>query len=124
MTVIRWLLVLPAAVLGYAVAQLVTILVTAFFPDAVSQLVGSASTPIGFILLGARVAPTRRLHVGSILAVLMILLHGVYLGWVLLGLGGNYSPLVVWLSFPLGIVASIAGIYVVYNQERRHRYWR
>lgn len=122
MTVIRWLFVLPAAALGFAIAQLVTILVAAFFPEGVSQLVSGASTPIGFILLGARMAPTRRVQVGGILGVLMILFHGVSLGWVLLGLGGNYSPLVVWLSFPIGIVASITGIYVVYNQERRHQY--
>jgi hypothetical protein len=124
MTVIRWLLVLPAAALGFAIAQLVTILVTAFLPDVVSQLASSASTPIGFILLGARVAPRWKVRVAGILAVLMFLLHGMYLGWLLLGLVKNYSSLVAWLSLPLAIVASIVGIYIVFNKERRHGYWR
>lgn len=119
MTTMRWLLVLPTAVLGFAVAQLVTILVTAFFPDAISQLVGSITTPIGFILLGSRVAPIRRVQVAGVLAILMVLFHGMYLAWMLLGLGGNYSPIVRWLALPFGIVASVAGLYLVYSRERR-----
>lgn len=118
MTTIRWILVLPAAVLGATVAQIVTILVTAFLPDAISQLVGSATIPIGFVLLGARVAPTRRVHVAGVLCILMILFQGMYLGGVLFGLVRDYSPLVKWLSLPIGVAASIVGLYVVYNQER------
>lgn len=124
MTTMRWILVLPAAVLGFAVAQLVTILVTAFFPDAISQLMSSATTPIGFILLGARLAPTSKVRVAGFLAILMVLFEGMYLGWVLLGLGGYYSPLVRWLSFPFGVAASVAGLYVVYTQERRRAFRR
>lgn len=118
MTTLRWFLVLPIAVLGFAIAQLLTILVTAFFPDFFSQLVGSATTPIGFVLLGARIAPANRVRVAGVLTILMVLFEGVYLAGMLLGMGEHYNPLVRWLSLPIGVVASILGLFIVYKQER------
>jgi hypothetical protein len=121
MTAIRWLLVLPAAILGGLIAQLLTILITAFIPyDEVSQTISSATVPMGVVLLGARAAPTYRIHVAGALVLLSILLEGMALGWAVLGIG-DFSPVVMALSIPLGVAAAVAALYVVYRQERRIR---
>ncbi|MFC2015017.1 hypothetical protein ACFLUP_03395 [Chloroflexota bacterium] len=114
----RWLLVLPAAIFGFVVAQLLTILVTTFLPDVVSQLASSATTPIGFVLLGTRVAPTSRVRVAGVLTILMVLFQGMYLGLILFGYGGEYNPVVRWLALPIGVVSAVAGLYIIYKQER------
>ena len=118
MTALRWLLVLPAATLGGLIAQLLTILVTAFMPDEVSQTVSSATLPMGIVLLGTRVAPSHKIHVAGVLVLLSVLLAGMTLGWLVLGVG-DYSLIVTALSVPLWVVASVLALYVVYAQERR-----
>lgn len=119
MTALRWLLVLPAAVLGGLIAQLLTILVTAFIPyDEVSQIVSSATVPMGIVLLGARTAPRYKVQVAGALVLLSVLFEGMTLGWLALGVG-DYSPIVTALSVPLWLGGSIVALYVVYRQERR-----
>jgi len=121
MTALRWLLVLPAAVLGSLIAQLLTILVTAFIPDEVSQIVGSATVPMGFVLLGARAAPAYKVQVAGVLVLLSVLVAGMTLGWLVLGIG-DYSPIVAALSVPLWLAGSVLALYIVYRQERRLSY--
>ena len=119
MTALRWLLVLPVAVLGGLIAQLLTILVTVFIPyDEVSQTVSSATVPMGIVLLGARAAPSYKIQVAGALVLLSVLFGGMTLGWLVLGVG-NYSPIVAALSVPLWLVGSVVALYVVYRQERR-----
>jgi membrane protease YdiL (CAAX protease family) len=119
MIALRWLLVLPAAILGGLVAQLLTILITAFVPyNEVSQTISSATVPMGAVLLGARAAPTYKIHVAGALVLLSVLFEGMALGWAVLGIG-DFSPVVMALSVPLGLVGSVVALYVVYKQERR-----
>lgn len=121
MTGLRWLLVLPAAVLGGLVAQLLTILVTAFIPyDEVSQIVSSATVPMGIVLLGARVAPNYKVQVAGVLVLLSVLFEGMVLGWLILG-AGDYSPVVVPMFVPLWLIGSVLALYVIYRQDRRVR---
>lgn len=121
MTGLRWLLVLPAAVLGGLVAQLLTILVTAFIPyDEVSQIVSSATVPMGIVLLGARVAPNYKVQVAGVLVLLSVLFEGMVLGWLILG-AGDYSPVVVAMFVPLWLIGSVLALYVIYRQDRRVR---
>jgi hypothetical protein len=121
MTALRWLLVLPAAVLGGLTAQLLTILVTAFIPyDEVSQTVSSATVPMGIVLLGARAAPNYKVQVGGVLVLLSVLFQGMTLGWLVLGVG-DYSPVVTALSVPLWLIGSVLALYVIYRQDRRVR---
>ena len=121
MTALRWLLVLPAAVLGGLIAQLLTILVTAFMPDEVSQIVGSATLPMGFVLLGARAAPGYKVQVAGALVLLSVLAAGMTLGWLVLGIG-DYSPIVAASYVPLSLAGSVVALYIVYRQERRFSY--
>jgi hypothetical protein len=117
-------LVLPAACLGFTFAQLATILVTLFFPDIFSQLVSSATTPMGFVMLGARTAPSSRLHAAGVLMVLMILLHGVVIGMAaVLPLQDAREGVVLGLAAVIGVAASVAAVYLVYRQERQNRNW-
>ena len=117
MTALRWLLVLPAAALGGLIAQLVTILVTAFMPDDVSQTVGSATVPMGIVLLGARVAPTRKIQVAGVLALVSVLLASLILASLVL-VDSDYSIIVVASFLPLWVVASVIALYIVYAQAR------
>ena len=119
-TALRWLLVLPAAILGALIAQLLTILVTAFMPDEVSQTIGSATVPMGIVLLGARTAPSYKVHVAGALVLLSVLVEGMTLGWLVLG-GGDYSPIVAALFVPLALIGSVLALYIVYRHERRVR---
>ena len=118
MTALRWLLVLPAAALGGAIAQLLAILITAFMPDEVSQIVGAATTPMGLVLLGARVAPSHKIYAAGALVLLSVLLAGMTLAWLILG-AGDYSLIVTLLSIPLWVVAYVLALYIVYAQEHR-----
>jgi len=69
----RWPLVLPAAVVGYLVMQIVVFLVTAFIPiDLVARLAGSYASPVGFVLLGTRVAPRAKVQTAWVLAALIV----------------------------------------------------
>jgi hypothetical protein len=101
------------------IAQLVTILVTAFIPaDQVSQVLSSFTTPIGFVLLGTRTAPVHKLYVAAVLAILMILATGTYLGWASLGVNGGYETWVIAISIPLGVIGALLAVFIVYRQER------
>ncbi len=115
----RWILVLPATIVGFGIAQVATIIVTLFVPEQVTQLVGSVVTPMGFIMLGARVAPSRKTQTAGILTILMLVWHGMI--WALILFSGWYASgtkAFGSVAIVLGIIGSVAGLYVAYLQER------
>ena len=117
--VLRWVLVLPAALLGFTVAQLATILVGLALPSIVTQELGAFTCPIGFIALGARVAPARKTQVAGLLAILSFLMQGMLLAVIALQYRTTLSPMANLIGVILGVAGTVAGLYVVYLQERR-----
>ena len=116
MTALRWALVLPAASVGLAVAQVVAIAVTAFSPDVFSRVVSALVTPPAFVILGARVAPSHRIHVAIVLAIAMVLLHGMLVGIALVdAVDDNAAEIAV--SVVLGVIGTLGGVFFVYQQE-------
>ena len=116
MTALRWLLVLPAALLGALIAQVVTMIVTAFMPSEVSHIVSSGAIPMGAIRLACRVAPAYRLHVAGLLVLALVLLYGVLLG--VAAVKGGHEPVVLALFAPVGVAGSVTALYLVYRKER------
>lgn len=110
----RWLAVLPVALVGSVIAQLITILVTAYLPDWVSQLVGSATVPAGFVMLGARVAPSRKVQCAGVLAVLWIFTAGALFGIGLFVGQARYTASVFITSAILNVIGAIGGLYGTY----------
>lgn len=119
----RWLLVPFAALAGWVLAQVAVLLVTLFMPwPVVTRMASSLATPVGFVLLGARIAPSRHVQVGGILTAVMLVLHGMVWGMVLLG--GRYGLFegaeILELSAAtlLGILGALLGGFLVYQQHR------
>ena len=118
----RWLLVLPAAVLGYFIAQLVVLLPGIWLPDRASQLVSAFVTPVGFIILGTWVIPNKRTHVALALAVIMLVFHGMFLGVTLFsGWYGSGEATFLSIAYLLGIVGSVIGFYIAKGGNIRYK---
>lgn len=122
-SLVRWLLIPPAALAGWVVAQVAVQLVTLFMPwPIVSRMAGSLATPAGFVLLGARAAPSRHVQVAGGLTALMLVVHGMAWGIVLLGgrfgVYGGTELVELSAAVILGILGAVLGCFVVYRQRR------
>lgn len=122
MSVIRWILVLPAAILGAVlIAFPVHWIVFATFvwgDEGIVQLSEEAAgnvervltafaMPLALILCGARMAPSRRLSVAVILALLLVTLSAASFWYVLQRPDLTFTTPV---RGAFGIVASLIGI--------------
>jgi len=115
---LRWILVLPAAVLGFVVAQLLVILVTAFVPwGVVSRQTSAFITPAAFVVLGTRAAPAYKVHTAGVLAIVMLFAQGMFWG-IALVVSTSLSLQENALGALLGVVGTIFGLYFVYRQQR------
>jgi len=116
---LRWLLILPAAVFGLLVAQVAVILVTLFMPDVVSRLTSAFATPLAFVILGSRVAPSYRVHVAGVLTVIMLVAQGMFWSVALLsGWYGGGEKIEASIAVLLGVVGTVQGLFLVYLRER------
>jgi hypothetical protein len=114
-TWLRWLLVLPAAVMSYVGIQILVGIQseTLSFPDWLqdlwSQGMNSIVGPWAFVFVGARVAPPRRAFETSVtLAVIFGIFTGVVGVLALLHPSHVRSPWWLGLTAVLGIVIVIA----------------
>lgn len=116
----RWLLILPAAVLGLITAQIVVLLVAIILPDQVSQLVSSFMMPMGFVIFGTWVVPIKRTQVAGALAVIMLVLHGMIWGVALFSGWYETSKMVFdSIAMVLGIIGSLLGFYIAQKRDIR-----
>jgi hypothetical protein len=80
---LRWIAVLPAAIAGFAVAQITVLIGGLFVPDFLCQLWSAWVCPIGFVLAGVFVAPKFKFVVALILTTLMTAMMSVTIFLVL-----------------------------------------
>ena len=109
----RWLLIPVAAVLGFALAQLLAFLVGSILPDRGAQLVSAFMTPIGFVVLGTWMVSVRRAYVAGSLAVIMLIMHSMIWGVTLFS--GWYETREVAFqssAFVIGVSATIIGFFI------------
>ena len=116
----RWLLVLPFALLGYTIAQVVVIIVTIPIPwDEASQLFSAFTTSAGFVFLGALIAPAKRTRVAVILCVIMLVLVGMVWGVSLFsGWYDTKEKAFDSFGYLLSIIGSLIGLYFVYTVDK------
>ncbi len=124
---VRWVCVLPAAVMSMYAVGLVNV-VTAYFtevPNRISELAVSAMGPTAFILAGAIMAPAAA---GSVV-ILLAIIHTC--GIVVLGLWMSSEGLIAqegldwwWNLFTLGLLGTGAKVWAcicVWRRQKRKR---
>ncbi len=117
--ILRWALVLPAALLGYAIAQVAIILVTFALPTPIARQLGALVSPIGFVVLGARVAPSRQTQTAGVLSILSFLTQGMFAMAIVLRLRTETSTAENLIALIVGVVGTVIGLYIAYLQERQ-----
>jgi hypothetical protein len=68
---LRWIAVLPGAIVVFAVAQITVIIGNLFVPDFLVQLWGAWVCPIAFVLAGVYIAPSFKFVVALVLTTLL-----------------------------------------------------
>lgn len=129
----RWLLVLPAACVGYAIVMLLTLLAsqepiigyhdtrTGREIQPVQATLGNIIAAIVFVLLGTKTAPSHKIETSVSLAVLFSMTVAVlFTIGVMRGAEGFY---VGWAAFcgMIGIVSAIGASISVYRKEMEER---
>ena len=110
---LRWLAVLPAALLAFFAIQLLVILMNAMMAEGyaswVLQLVNSAASSYAFIHAGTYTAPKYQFIVGVILAALMVIFM---LGVVVLRAYNQTSDPFWWIALACAIsmVATLCAV--------------
>jgi hypothetical protein len=64
---LRWILIIPAALLGAVLGQLFAILIGLILPDWITHLLGSAFMGSSFVFFGILTAPNKKHLIGNIL---------------------------------------------------------
>src|SRR5947199_10330209 len=80
---LRWIAVLPGAIIGFVLAQLAVIVGSLFMPDFLAQLWSAWVCPIAFILAGVYIAPRFKFVVALILTALMTAMMSITIFLVL-----------------------------------------
>jgi hypothetical protein len=102
--VLRWMGVLPGAILAYFLIQVLNAVLMGFFGDSSDtwiQLVNSFAGPYCFVWLGAMIAPRRKLPVAVILSVIVALFT---LSLIPLSVGRESESYPIWWLILTGIV--------------------
>ena len=110
---VRWILVLPAAIVGYVAVQFFVAIGNSVGPgpewltDYWCQFVNSIAGPCCFVWVGVRIAPRYSFIVSVVLTVLFSIVTAVLVTMAIMI--GRHSPPVWWLitSTVLGIIATI-----------------
>jgi hypothetical protein len=82
---LRWILIIPAALLGAGIGQLFAIICGLVFPDWITHLFGSVFMSFGFVYGGILTAPNKKVLIGNILftiyliVVIGIFIHSIYI---------------------------------------------
>lgn len=77
---LRWLLIIPAALLGAGIGQLFAIICGLVFPDWITHLFGSVFMSFGFVCGGILTAPNKKLLIGNILFITyLIIIIGIFI---------------------------------------------
>jgi hypothetical protein len=104
---LRWIAVLPGAIIGFVLAQLAVIVM--LMPDFLGQLWSAWVCPIAFILAGVYIAPKFKFVVALILTALMIAMMSITIFFALLSgdIPGNANKWWFLVTCIAGLVAPI-----------------
>lgn len=81
---LRWLLIIPASLLGAGIGQIFAVICGLVLPDLVTHLFGSVFMSFGFVYCGILTAPDKNKLVGNVLfityliIVIGIFIHSIY----------------------------------------------
>ncbi len=124
---LRWTLVLPAALAGYVVIQLVVGLSSESMPlpqvlrDWYSQAMNSIVAPWAFVMIGARTAPVgRALPTGIALAVLYGIFTGVVAALAVMATTLTAPLWWILLSAVAGVVTVVVTCVHIYREDQAH----
>jgi hypothetical protein len=122
---LRWVLVLPMAIIGFFAIQLMIIVISAlniswlsWLPDWVIQLINSAASGFAFVYAGAWMAPRGKLPVAVILTVAVAALSGMILLATLFGIGHG-SRIVLLVATLLTLLFAVFACITVYDEDRK-----
>jgi hypothetical protein len=77
---LRWILIIPAALLGAVLGQLFAILSGLILPDWITHLIGSAFMGSSFVFCGILTAPNKKHLIGKILFIVYsIIVIGIFI---------------------------------------------
>jgi hypothetical protein len=104
MNALRWIAVLPAAILGSLIVQTINALLGYFVPDVLMQIWNSWSGFLAFVLAGFYVAPKNKF----ITALVLTVLYSVFIGaFLVLGLNPRYHGTPAWLLIVCGVLSLV-----------------
>jgi uncharacterized membrane protein len=117
---LKWLLVIPSAILGVLVGNFILhwvlyVTLSNFvepYPEYPERLLMPFASALGFVLIGAYVAPSKKIKVAKVLSGIWIL---ITLLFVFLAFTGEYFIILDdGLLRPLGgIIGSLVGLFII-----------
>lgn len=134
---VRWVLLFPAAVVGYIIGYSVffhlagwNLRIVLSNPGPVVPLFAGAAGAVAFVLVGASAAPKHRGVVALVLLITQVVFLSLYVALYASGSFGNRAPLAVGLEFAGNAIGVTAGFYLVFRAFGWHgtgpisRLWR
>ena len=124
---LRWIVCLPASIIAYIAVQYLVAFANSFVPlpgviiDIFCQFANSIAGPVAFIHVGVKIAPSKKVAVSIVLALLVVVASLVIGVFGSIGHGFSLKQVWYWVCILIGVLAAYSYCSFIHDMTKKEK---